>query len=84
MVREAQERVVRSRYDPTIHVRNSQRINKISNELKTDCLKKGCLRRLSFKGSLMNKDAKGAAFPGSARQVFGVQAAVTEGNQAMT
>lgn len=49
-----------------------------------DCLKKGCLRRLSFKGSPMNKDAKGAAFPGSARQVFGVQAAVTKWNQAMT
>lgn len=69
---------MRSRYDQTIHVRNSQRINKISNELKTDCLKKGYLRRLSFKGILMSKDAKGASFPGSARQVFRVHAAVTQ------
>lgn len=70
---------MRSRYDQNIHVRNAQRINKISNGLKMDCLEKGYLRRLSRKGTLMSK----AAFPGSARQVFRVHGAVTQGNQAM-
>lgn len=74
---------MRSRYDQNIHVRNSQRINKISKGLKTDCLERGYLRRMSLKGTLMSKDAKGAAFPGLARQVLRVHAAVKQGNQAM-
>lgn len=74
---------MRSRYDQNIHVRNSQRINKISKGLKMDRLEKGYRRRLSLKGILMSKDAKGAAFPGSARQGLRVHAAVTQGSQAM-